>query len=87
MNEPSEHIGQTEGEFSVCQFFSDSAGTMTGTHEYTRRFVSAKEAVEAAHHYCNSIAAKNGIVDRVIITDGSDCVNFEWQFGKGVTFR
>ena len=68
-------------EFSVCQFFED------GSYEYVRRHVDAKEAVEAAHHYCNSVAAKLGITTRVIITYGGDCVNFEWQFGKGVTFK
>ena len=71
----------SNNEFSVCQFFDD------GSYEYVRRFVDAKEAVETAHHYCNSVAAKVGITKRVIITDGGDCVNFEWQFGKGVTFK
>lgn len=70
----------TQGEFSVCQFFED------GSSEYVRRFVSAEEAVEAAHHYCNSVGAKLGFTKRVIITDGGDFTNFEWQYGKGVTF-
>ena len=69
------------GEFSVCQFFEDDS------YEYVRRGVDAKEAVEAAHHYCNNVAAKMGITKRVIITDGGDYVNFEWQHGKGVTFK
>jgi len=67
-------------EFSVCQFFED------GTHEYARRYVSAKEAVETSKMYTESVAAKLGIVRRVIITDGGDFTNFEWQFGKGVTY-
>lgn len=67
-------------EYSVCQFFPD------GTHEYVRRFVTAEEAVKAANHYCQSVGAKMGMVDRVIITDGGDCTNFEWQRGKGVTY-
>jgi hypothetical protein len=69
------------GEFSVCQFFAD------GSHEYVRRNVDAKEAVETAHHYCTSVGAQIGTTQRVIITDGGDCTNFEWQFGKGVTFK
>ena len=69
------------GEFSVCQFFED------GSYEYVRRNVDPKTAVEAAHHYCHSVGAQIGTTVRVIITDGGDCCNFEWQFGKGVTFK
>jgi hypothetical protein len=67
-------------QYSVCQFFED------GTHEYVRRHVDAKAAVEAAKHYTSNVAAKIGFVHRVIITDGGDCICFEWQHGKGVTF-
>ena len=70
----------TTGEFSVCQLFEDD------TYEYVRRYVSAEEAVKAAHHYCHSVGARLGTTRRVIITDGGDCCNFEWQFGKGVVF-
>lgn len=69
------------GEFNVVQFFED------GSFEYVRRNVSATDAVNAAHHYCNSVGAKIGTTTRVIITDGGDCTNFEWIFGKGVTFK
>ena len=67
-------------EFSVCQFFEDE------TYEYVRRFVGPEEAVKAAHHYCNSVGAKLGTTVKVIITDGGDCIAFEWQRGKGVVF-
>lgn len=77
----SEHIGDTEGEFSVCQFFHD------GTYEYVRRYVGAEEAVKAAHHYTTSVAARMGLVETVIITDAGDCINFVWEKGKGVTFK
>jgi len=69
-----------EGEFSVCQFFPD------GSYEYVRRNVSAEEAVTAVKHYTTSVGARIGTTKRVIITDGGDCVNFEWEFGKGITF-
>jgi hypothetical protein len=69
-----------EGEFSVCQFFED------GTYEYVRRYVEAKEAVKAFQHYTTNVAVKMGIVKRVIITDGGDCISMEWQYGKGITF-
>jgi hypothetical protein len=67
-------------EFSVCQFFPD------GGYEYTRRFVPAEEAVNAAHHYCNSVGARLGTTVRVIITDGGDSIVFEWLHGKGVVY-
>jgi hypothetical protein len=71
---------ETDEKFSVCQFFED------GTYEYVRRFVDAKQAVEVAHHYTHNVAARHGIVDRVIITDDGDCTVFEWKFGEGVTY-
>lgn len=74
-------MNEERDEFSVCQFFEDES------YEYVRRFVSAKEAVEAAKHYCTSIGAQLGTTRRVIITDGGDSINFEWQFGKGITYR
>ena len=74
-------MSEERDEFSVCQFFADDS------YEYVRRFVSAKEAVEAAKHYCTSIGAQLGTTRRVIITDGGDYINFEWQFGKGITYR
>lgn len=68
------------GEFSVCQFFEDD------TYEYVRRLVDAEEAVTAARHYTDNVAAKMGITKRVIITDGGDCCVFEWLAGKGVVY-
>jgi hypothetical protein len=68
------------GEFSVCQFFKG------GAYEYVRRGVGAQEAVQAARYYTSNVAAKLGIVERVIITDGGDDCCFEWKHGEGVTF-
>lgn len=68
------------GEFSVVQFFGDDG------YEYVRRGVDAKEAVEAAAHYCSSVAVRMGIVTSVIITDGDDFRVFQWENGKGVVF-
>jgi hypothetical protein len=70
----------SRNEFSVCQFFKD------GQYEYVRRYVSAEEAVKAFKHYTNNVAVKMGVVTRVIITDGGDCTNMEWQYGKGITY-
>ena len=69
------------GESSVCQFFK------SGAYEYVRRFVGPEEAVKAAHHYTHNVAARLGMVERVIITDGGDYCCFEWKLGEGVTFH
>ena len=68
------------GEFSVYQFFANESW------ERVREGVSAKEAVEAAKHYCTSIGARLGTTRRVIITDAEDYTNFEWKYGEGVTY-
>jgi hypothetical protein len=66
--------------FSVCQFFEDDS------YEWVRRNVDAVEAVKAFRHYTNNVACRLGITKRVIITDDGDCIAYEWQYGKGVTF-
>lgn len=73
-------MSDNKGEFSVCQFFSN------GQYEYFERFVPIERAMEAAHHCCTSVGARVGITSRVIITDGSDAVNFEWTHGEVVIF-
>ena len=65
--------------YNVVQFFPD------GQHEYVRKAVPDLEAVKAVQHYTQSVAARMGVVKRVIITDMMDCTCFEWQDGK-ITF-
>jgi hypothetical protein len=67
-------------QFSVIQFFKD------GSYEYVRRFVEAEEAVRVAKHYTSSVAVRMGVVTRVIITDGGDCIAFEWTKDKGIVY-
>jgi hypothetical protein len=69
-----------DNEFSVAQFLAD------GSYEYVRRHVSIDEAMKAATHYMGNVASKIGITKRVIVTDGSDHICFEWINGSGVTF-
>ena len=69
-----------DNEFSVCQFFEDDS------YEYVCRYVSPEEAIKKFKHYTTSVGAKIGITKRVIITDCGDCINMEWQFGKGITY-
>ena len=66
--------------FSVCQ-------VLEGHCEWVRLGVSAEESVEAAHHYCNSIGAQLGFVEKVMITDADDYCCFLWERGKGVVFK
>ena len=72
------HIGKTEGEFSVCQFF------VSGEHEYVRAWVDINEALEAFQHYTTSVAVKMGFVKKVIITDGGDCTCAVWTPEEGI---
>lgn len=71
---------ETQGEFSV--FWWDQSGS----YYPEKRFVSAKEAVDTAASLVSRPAALIGAIQKVMITDGGDCCNFEWQFGKGVVF-
>lgn len=77
---PSGRIGETEGEFSVAQFFRD------GSSEYVRRWVGPQEAVETLKDYSERPAAKIGMIVKLIITDSGDFTNMQWEFGKGVVF-
>jgi hypothetical protein len=53
-----------------------------------RANLSAEDAVELAHSYTTRPAAKIGVIRMVrIIGLDDDSVCFEWQFGKGVTFK
>jgi hypothetical protein len=58
--------------FSVCQWFPD------GSYEYVRRYVEMEEALKAFRHYTSNPASRIGITQRVIITDGGDCIIAEW---------
>lgn len=69
-----------DGEFSVAIFYPD------GTNEYVKRFVDAREAVETAKSWTERPAALIGVIRKVIITDGGDFTNFQWEYGKGITF-
>jgi hypothetical protein len=64
----------------VYQFFQD------GSNERVREWVPGPEAVKAFQHYTSSVAARIGMVLRVIITDSGDMIAAEWEHGKGVTF-
>jgi hypothetical protein len=68
------------GEFSVYQWFED------GSYIADLRFVSADEAMQRAVGIARSIGGRLGTTTRVIITDGGDCIVWEWKHGVGVVF-
>jgi hypothetical protein len=67
-------------EFSVYVFFPD------GVYHCERRDIDAETAVKTAHRLSRSVGGRLGVVRRIIITDGGDCICFEWKPGEGVTF-
>jgi hypothetical protein len=72
----------TEERFDVWQYLPDD------WHEKVGENLEAKEAVELAHSYTTRPAALIGVIRKVqIIARYDDTVAFEWQFGKGVTFK
>jgi hypothetical protein len=72
----------TEERFDVWQYLPDD------WHEKVGEDLGAKEAVELAHSYTTRPAAQIGIIRKVrIIGRYDDSICFEWQFGKGVTFK
>ncbi len=68
-------------EYSVWLFFPDD------NYIYEKRYLTAEEAVTLAKECTERPAAKAGFIDRITITDGGDFTCFEWQYGKGVTFK
>jgi hypothetical protein len=69
------------GEHSVCEFFCDESYAYVDP-----RFVDAKTAMDMARKSITSLRARTGLIKKVIVTDGGDCINFEWRHGIGVTF-
>lgn len=70
----------SSNEFSVYQFFMDDS------YERVREFVSAEEAMQAFKHYTTNVSSRIGMTKRVILTDGGDCICFEWIHGKGIVY-
>lgn len=69
-----------ENEFSVYQWFID------GSCERVLNLVYLEQAVRTALNLILSVGGRIGTTIRVIITDGGDCINWEWKFGEGVVF-
>jgi hypothetical protein len=67
--------------FNVVQFFRGSGG-----HEYLARNIPAQAAVDLLFDRKNTVGARSGFVERIIITDAFDAVCAEWRYGFGVSF-
>ena len=67
-------------EFSVYQYFVD------GSCERLAHYVEIEEALRLLKHYTTSVGARIGTTRRVIMTDGGDCLAFEWLYGQGVVY-
>ena len=50
------------------------------------RFILLDLAMHQVKRLTSGPAAQLGMVKRVIITDGGDCIVFEWKQGEGITF-
>ncbi|PWT91992.1 MAG: hypothetical protein C5B54_04240 [Acidobacteria bacterium] len=72
----------TTAEFSVYAFYDDADTEYHAECE----FVSAETAVRTAVSLVKSVAGRTGFIKRVIVTDGSDSINWEWRHGFGVVF-
>ena len=71
---------ERDDQYNVVQFFDNDM------HEYVKRNVTLREAVEVAARCTRSVGARTGTVVKVIITDSGDDTNFMWEFGKGIVF-
>lgn len=69
-----------DGEYSVYQFFAE------GNYEEVLRFVDDRTSLERAKALIESVGGRIGTTRRVIVTDGGDCINFEWKFGEGIVW-
>jgi hypothetical protein len=70
----------SDGKFSVCEFYDD------GYHAYVERWLDAESAVNLAKRCTDAAIVADGLVVKVIVTDGGDDTVFQWERGKGVTF-
>jgi hypothetical protein len=71
--------------YSVIQFFTEET-ELVQEYEVVRQYVTAEEAVSAFLFYTSNVSARVGLTKRIIITDGGDCINYEWAYGKGIVF-
>ena len=72
----------SEELFSVYQWGQIPGGEEV--QERVRHLVPMEEAIKAFRHYTDNVAAKMGWTNRVIVTDGGDCLVMEWIQGKGI---
>jgi hypothetical protein len=80
--EAKSDVGPSEEKFNVYVYLGPQL-----LEEQVRDHVTLEQAIEAAAlHAQQTVAAKTGIVQRVIVTDDGDHCVFEWLRDKGVTW-
>jgi hypothetical protein len=67
--------------YSVYYTSNEALGSI---QECECKYVSLEEATKWFKHHTTNVTAKVGITQRVIMTDGGDCIVAEWQHGKGI---
>jgi hypothetical protein len=76
-----EGAAMSEELFAVWQYSRD------GWHVQAAEGLPAKLAVDYARWMAQTREARDGEIQRIIITDEGDHTVFEWTFGEGVTFQ
>jgi hypothetical protein len=67
-------------QFSVCRFWVDE------TYVYVARWINFLEATRVLRQCSLDFDSQIGATTRIIVTDGLDCINIEWVYGKGITY-
>jgi len=65
---------------SVALFWADGMTT------YAVRLTHIKNAAQTFIGAVATAESKPGVITRVILTDGGDCLCREWKLGEGLTF-
>lgn len=66
--------------FKVVVWWND------GMYDIADRDLLPRDAVELVKLIVDRIKGRGRIVQRITIVDDGDFTNFEWTYGKGVTF-
>lgn len=66
-------------KFNVCRFLAN------GTSKHTAQGVSPNEAVKKAVSLIQSEGAVSGAIQRVVITDSSNDIRWEWTYQNGIS--
>jgi hypothetical protein len=69
--------------FSVYYF---SNATLGNVQERECHLVPLEQALKWFKHHTHNVPAQLGLTERVLMTDGGDCIVAEWKYGQGITW-